>query len=177
MNRVPFAFAFVVAALPATLVAQQPQQKLPDCTSAEHHQFDYWIGSWDVFDAAGKKIGTNEVTSMFRGCALKEHWEGAGGSVGESFSAYDRAVKQWHQTWVDNIGNVWKIDGNPVGGNIVMTRVARSVRDTTKMVTYRWSWIKQDSDHVIQRAENSMDGGKTWNVNFDGHYVRRNAKQ
>jgi len=153
--------------------AQQP--KLPDCSAPQHHQFDFWIGSWDVFDAKGQKIGTNEVTSMLNGCTLKEHWEDGGGGVGESFSSYDRAVKQWHQTWVDNTGNVWKTDGNLIDGKMILTRTARSVRDTTKTATYRWTWIKEDADHVIQRAEASLDGGKTWVVNFDGHYVRRKS--
>ncbi len=156
----------------ATIVgAQQPQR--PNCLAPEHHQFDFWIGSWDVFDAKGQKVGTNEVNSLLKGCTLKEHWEGGGGGVGESFSSYDRAVKQWHQTWVDDQGDVWKTDGNPVDGKMVLTRVARSVRDTTKMVSYRWTWMKEDADHVVQRAESSMDSGKTWTTNFDGYYVRR----
>jgi hypothetical protein len=163
-------FLTVVSALP--LFAQQPPKR-PDCTAPEHHQFDFWIGSWDVMNTQGQQIGTNEVTSLLSGCTLKEHWEGRGGGVGESFSSYDRVAKQWHQTWVDNTGNVWKTDGNLIDGKMVLTRTAPWVRDPTKIATYRWTWIKEDDDNVIQRAEASTDGGKTWQVNFDGHYVRR----
>src|SRR5258706_3912846 len=170
MRRLTFISIVIVA---ATSVGAQQQQR-PDCSAPEHHQFDFWIGSWDVVDAQGQKIGTNEVTSLLKGCSLKEHWEGGGGGgIGESFSSYDRAVKQWHQTWVDDQGDVWKTDGNLVDGKMILTRVARSVRDTTKMVTYRWTWTKEDADHVVQRAEASMDGGKNWKIMFDGHYVRR----
>ena len=164
-------FVSVVIFAATSVGAQQTQR--PDCSAPEHHQFDFWIGSWDVLDAQGKKIGMNEVTSLLKGCTLKEHWEGGGGGIGESFSSYDRAVKQWHQTWVDDQGDVWKTDGNLVDGKMVLTRVARSVRDTTTMVMYRWTWTKEDPDHVIQRAEASMDGGNKWQIMFDGHYVRR----
>jgi hypothetical protein len=155
------------------LSAQQPAR--PDCSASEHHQFDFWIGSWDVFNAQGAKIGTNEVTPILKGCVLKEHWEGGRGGIGESFSAYDRAVKQWHQTWVDDVGNVWKTDGNLVDGKMVLTRIAPAPRDSTKMATHRWTWTKEDSDHVLQRAEVSTDGGKTWQTTFFGRYARRRA--
>ena len=164
---------FVSVVIFATTSVSAQQQQRPDCSAPEHHQFDFWIGSWDVLNAQGQKIGTNEVTSLLKGCTLKEHWEGGGGGTGESFSSYDRAVKQWHQTWVDDQGDVWKTDGNLVDGKMVLTRVARSVRDTTKMVTYRWTWTKEDADHVTQRAEASTDGGNKWQTIFDGHYVRR----
>jgi hypothetical protein len=170
MHHVVFVslLAFVAA---TTSSAQQTTR--PDCSAPEHHQFDFWIGSWDVFNAQGARIGTNEVTSMLKGCTLKEHWDGAAGGSGESFTSYDRAVKQWHQTWVDDSVDVWKTDGNLIDGKMVLTRVERSVRDTTKTVTHRWTWARQDDDHVLQRAEASADGGKTWQVTFDGHYVRR----
>jgi hypothetical protein len=154
--------------------AQQTQAPPPDCSAAEHRQFDFWIGSWDVFNAQGKQSGKSEVTSALKGCTLHERWESTQGFVGESFSSYDRAVKAWHQTWVDVQGDVWKTDGGLVDGKMVLTREARSTKDPSKMVTHRWTWAKEgDADHVYQLAEYSTDGGKTWQTYFDGHYVRR----
>jgi hypothetical protein len=163
---------FLSSTASTVLAAQQPTKR-PDCSAPEHHQFDFWIGSWDVFNAQGAKIGTNEITSILSGCALKEHWEGAAGGIGDSFTAYDRVVKQWHQTWVDNVGDVWKIDGNLVHGRMVLTRTGPAPRDAAKAATFRWTWTKEDADHVIQLAEKSLDGGKTWQTGFYGRYVRR----
>ncbi|HEY6084808.1 MAG TPA: hypothetical protein VIU63_05395, partial [Nitrospira sp.] len=121
-----------------------------------------------------QQSGTSEITSALKGCTLHERWESVGGFVGESFSSYDRATKQWHQTWVDVQGDVWKTDGGIVDGKMILTREERSQKDSTKMITHRWTWGQEaDADHVYQRAEFSNDGGKTWQMYFDGHYVRR----
>ena len=47
------------------------------CTAPEHHQFDFWIGHWDVFLPNGNKAGENRVESIEGGCALLEQWSGA----------------------------------------------------------------------------------------------------
>jgi hypothetical protein len=43
----------VVAAVAASAHAQTP----PACSAAEHRQFDFWLGEWDVKNAAGKEAG------------------------------------------------------------------------------------------------------------------------
>ncbi|MEX1999309.1 MAG: hypothetical protein WD934_06445 [Gemmatimonadales bacterium] len=49
------------AALP--LAAQQPAAP---CTTPEHRQFEFWIGTWDVF-ANGRQAGTNVIDILYGG--------------------------------------------------------------------------------------------------------------
>src|SRR5262245_49467121 len=81
------------------------------CTSLEHRQFDFWTGEWDVTAANGKTAGTNRITPILGGCALREDWRGSGGLSGTSLNMWDPASKHWRQTWVDDRGNVLLLTG------------------------------------------------------------------
>jgi len=37
------------------------------CTAPEHHQFDFWIGEWDVTLPNGKTAGTNRIGAAAAG--------------------------------------------------------------------------------------------------------------
>ena len=86
-------------------MAQQPAPAAatpPPCSAAQHRQFDYWIGEWDVHDPTGKRVGENRITRIHNGCALLEEWRGNGGVTGSSLNVFDRDRDRWHQTWVDS---------------------------------------------------------------------------
>jgi len=65
------------------------------CASPEHRQFDFWQGEWEVREA-GRAAGTNRITRVLGGCALREEWTGAGGGKGTSLNVYDEAQRRWH---------------------------------------------------------------------------------
>jgi len=67
----------------------------PTCDTPAHHQFDFWIGGWDVSDSNGH-AGTNTVTLEENGCLVHEHWKGAEGSSGQSFNYFDGADGKWN---------------------------------------------------------------------------------
>lgn len=145
-----------------------------DCKTLEHRQFDFWLGEWEVMDSTGaKRLGRNSVSSILKGCVLREVWLDADGSAGESLNAYDEATHQWHQTWMDDAGNVWKTDGGFVDGRMVLTRTAPALRNAAILVQHRWTWSKIDTNRVRQLYQFSRDSGKTWTVGFDGRYIRR----
>ena len=50
------------------------QEKMKPCNTPEYHQFDFWLGSWEVQSPQGQVLGHNDVTSMNDGCILQEHW-------------------------------------------------------------------------------------------------------
>jgi len=77
----------------------------PNCDNPAHHQFDFWIGAWDVSNPDGH-AGTNTVTLEENACLIHEHWKGAEGSSGQSFNYFDGADGKWHQVWVDANGLV-----------------------------------------------------------------------
>lgn len=156
---------------PAAASAQGAQNRPPPCATEEYRQFDFWAGDWNVLDTAGSVIGTNTITPMFGGCVLREHWEGGGGNIGESFNMYDRSSGKWHQTWVDNGGLLLQLDGAFEAGSMVLHGELRG-RDGT-LSQQRVTWTPAEDGSVRQHWESSTDDGETWSTQFDGKYVRK----
>ena len=65
--------------------------KADPCAAKESHQFDFWIGDWNVVDPAGKVAGHNRIEAILGGCALAEHWDGAGGGTARATTPTTRA--------------------------------------------------------------------------------------
>jgi hypothetical protein len=61
----------------------------PPCSSPEFRQFDFWLGEWEVHNAAGELQGHNLIDKVQRGCALSEQWRSVRGGSGQSLNWYD----------------------------------------------------------------------------------------
>ena len=166
----PILAGALLALLAANAIAQAPARP-PPCQGLEYRQFDFWIGTWDVYLADGQKAGENRVESINDGCGLLENWSGRGGSGGKSLNAYDRDDKRWHQSWIDNGG-----DRLVIAGGLVDKRMVMSSDPAAAGPLQRIAWTPNDDGSVRQLWESSADGGKTWTVQFDGRYVRRQAR-
>jgi len=160
--------AFVVAWHHA--FAQSPAGR--SCDSVEHRQFDFWIGHWDVFVPSGKKAGESRIEVVADGCAILENWSGAGGVSGKSLNFYDRRDRRWHQEWVDGSGTLLSLVGGFADRSMVLASSAPDPTDPAKIVQQRIGWTPAADGSVRQLWESSTDGGHTWTVLFDGHYVR-----
>jgi hypothetical protein len=159
------ALAALLAA-PAAALAQTPTPPPPACQSAEYRQFDFWLGEWEVFLPTGKKAGDSRIEAISAGCALLENWSGNGGFSGKSLNSYDSSDKQWHQSWVDSSGSRLELAGSYADKRMVLSSAPGST-------VQRIAWSVNDDGSVRQLWESSVDGGKTWAVQFDGKYVRR----
>jgi hypothetical protein len=56
---------------------------LAECSSPNYHQFDFWIGQWDIKQKILKAGGTwfeadarTNVSPILGGCAIMEEWHG-----------------------------------------------------------------------------------------------------
>ena len=148
----------------AVQAAQSP------CAAGAYKQFDFWVGNWTVYDWDTKKLaGHNLVTSEFGGCVVQEHWTGSEGSHGSSFNTYDAQRKLWHQTWVDDRGQLVVIEGNLVNSSMVLSGngIGRSGRRFRQRIT----WTPQPNGDVRQNWQVSGDG-VTWKSVFDGRYTK-----
>ena len=141
------------------------------CGGAEFHQFDFWIGTWDVTRPDGGRAGENHVEPILGGCVLRESWAGARGMHGSSYNIYDAARRRWHQTWVDDRGTLLVLEGAFAGGRMVLEGV--SADSAGRPQRQRITWQETAPGHVRQLWESSTDGGATWAVAFDGRYVKR----
>jgi hypothetical protein len=143
------------------------------CGAPEFHQFDFWIGDWDVADPNGKPVGRNRIAAVQKGCALTEQWEGKGGVTGTSLNAWDAERKRWHQTWIDSTGGLLLLEGGLVEGKMVLAGIANDAAG--KPARQRITWQKLSDGRVRQTWESSVDGGATWTSVFDGYYSQRGS--
>lgn len=138
--------------------------------STPEHDFDFWIGEWQVTGSQGRVLGASTITPLFGTGALAEHWRGTGDVEGRSLNAYDATRGRWHQTWVDSGGGLLLLEGGLVDGAMVLTGQAPD-ETTGEMVSQRITWTPEP-DGVRQHWETSEDDGTTWSTAFDGHYRR-----
>jgi hypothetical protein len=139
------------------------------CAAEEHRQFDFWIGDWEVTDSTGAVAGTNVVSRVANGCGLQEYWRGAGGGNGTSLNWYDPQAGEWHQLWV-GLGVYLYLTGGLEDGAMVL---AGERQTPNGKVTDRIVWTPLEDGRVRQVWDMSSDGGRSWQLLFDGLYTRR----
>ena len=140
--------------------------------------FDFWVGNWNVtWSEANNKTGKgiNIIEKTLDGKVIQEDFkifEGINkGFKGRSVSVLNSQTGIWQQTWVDNLKTylIFTHDRDEVGNLIfitskvkkdTLTLVSRMVFKDVKANSFTWDW------------EGSVDGGKTWNLNWRINYER-----
>lgn len=151
---------FAIMSLSVGDVPAEDEPSAP-CTSQAHHQFDFWIGDWNVFDEDGpSKVAHARIDSILNGCVLREDYQAVDGHAGQSFTIYDATRNIWHQTWVTSQGGLLEIEGKFQSGEMVLTGTNQ------QGALVRGTW-KQANGGVSEIAVKSTDGGKTWKPWFD----------
>ncbi len=141
------------------------------CGSAEHRQFDFWIGDWEVYGPNGKLAGTNRVEKILAGCVLQENWESVQGGQGKSFNMYFSRDKTWRQTWVDGAGGRLDLVGGLAAERMVL-RGEMAGDSGGARVLHEISFTPNEDGSVTQQWRASPDGGETWKDVFVGIYRR-----
>lgn len=145
--------------------AEQP------CDSEGHHQFDFWLGNWNVTWGEGES-GTNHIERVLGGCVILEQFDGRPGTPlrGMSVSSYDSSNDRWRQTWVDNQGGYLDFEGKWDGDRMILMREAVTPDGP---VLQRMVWYAIRADDLEWNWERSTDGGEHWNVLWQIHYQRQ----
>lgn len=141
-------------------------------TGDPHREFDFWIGEWEVHDADGTFAGRNRIERLFGERGLAEHWEGASGLRGVSYTVYAARRGQWHQTWIDSSGGLLLLDGGLRDGAMVLEGSTPAEDGGELRHRISWSVVDGDADRVRQHWQASSDGGASWETAFDGRYTR-----
>jgi hypothetical protein len=152
-----------------------PTQQAPGasnaCGTAEHQQFDFWLGRWEVTDPKGKRLGTNVITRSETGCWIVEQWRSAGGFSGTSVNAWDAPYQRWRQFWVGSDGIVLRLEGGLRAGTMVMEGTLPTPGGGSQRQRIRWT--PNADGTVSQHWETSDDDGNTWATAFLGIYRRK----
>jgi hypothetical protein len=140
------------------------------CDGADHRAFDFWIGDWDVTNAANSHHTRNVITREYYGCVIHEHYTGPSGYTGESLNVFDANRKVWHQTWVDSQGGLLVLEGGMREGKMVLEGL-QTDKDGNKS-KQRITWTPNADGSVRQFWESANPDGK-WTVQFDGLYRKK----
>jgi len=149
----------------------QPAPPPPSCQSAEHRQFDFWVGDWEVRTADGKLAGTNRIERILNDCVLLENWQGSKGSAGKSFNMYFGRDKTWRQTWVDGNGGRLDLSGGLDGSDMVLAGEMPG-RDGSS-VRHEIRWTPLEDGRVKQYWRVLPAGKDKWQDAFVGFYSRK----
>jgi|GEM_PF-502128 len=135
-----------------------------------NRQFDFWVGSWDVFNKSGTKVGHNTISKSQNGFLLTEHWKSARGYTGTSINFVDPKDKKWKQVWIDQGGNITRYSGQFSKGSMRLSGSTHQSRGQTNLE--RVSFTLLPDGRVRQFAERSLDNGTTWKIYFEGFYKK-----
>jgi hypothetical protein len=112
------------------------------------------------------------VQKILSDCVVLENWTDAQGGQGKSINAYNRALNQWQQFWMDQYGGVTEYRSSEwVGPSLRYT--ASSTNRQGQPVVMRMTFTPIDANTVRQHGENSTDGGTTWTTAYDLRYHRK----
>ena len=151
-------FAYLIAAL----AAAQGGSAAAACTAPEFHQFDFWVGRWDVYGPKGKQVAHSLIEKVY-GCGIRENWMPLTNPGGGSLSIYVPAEKHWEQFWIDSGGSRASFTGGWNGSAMVITGKWGGP-------LVRMTYSKNADGSVRQFGEQSKDEGKTWQPSFDFTY-------
>ena len=110
------------------------------------------------------------ISGSVSGTSPLPNWTGRGGGHGKSLNGYNPALKQWQQFWIGQDGSVSEYRSSEFDGK----SLAFFIKDDAKpLVLHRLTFTPIDSQTVRQHSENSDDGGKSWNTEYDFYYHRK----
>ena len=164
--------ALIHLCLALTVTPGSAQESQPCADDPGFAALDFWVGAWTVW-SGGQQVGTNLIRKVQDGCAIEEHWEGAGGGTGQSLFYYLPASSQWKQVWVTPFARA----AGGIKEKTLVEAPAGSVRFRGSIergdgTTYldQTTLTPLDGGRVRQRIEVSSDGGETWTTTFDAQY-------
>lgn len=146
-------------------------QANPCQSRSAFHEFDFWIGDWEVRLADGTLAGHNSITAKEGHCVLVEKWQGAKGGTGTSINYYDDAAGEWVQVWTAAGGSQIIIRGGLTDEGMLLQGTLHSV-GSGESLPFRGLWTQLDDGRVRQFFEQSNDGGESWSPWFEGFYSR-----
>jgi hypothetical protein len=159
-------------------LAKQVHHNAAPCEDSEFRQFDFWIGDWDVVSTGGgNAAGTSHISKEMGGCVVWENWTSAGvaGYFGKSYNTYNPNLHRWEQYWVDNAAGTMFFYGGLKDG--VMDYWTDDVpQPNGDKLRRHLQFFNLGPDKVRQFSQGSKDGGKTWAVEYDLTYNRRDGK-
>jgi hypothetical protein len=160
-------FVMLLLIVGVNAFAQQP------CSAEPHsHDFDFWIGEWDVYQTGTQNLaGHSLVQSISGGCAILENWTDTKGHTGKSINYYNPATGKWEQDWIGSGGGPQRYLNGIYKDSIMHFTYESTVKG--KPVSGNFKFYNIDKNTVRQYQDVNNDDGKTVTVSYDLTYVRK----
>jgi len=156
--------------------AQSAPAQTPPCSDTVFHDFDFWLGEWDVYGPNGKLAGTNSIRKEEYGCLLTEHWTNAGGQTGQSYNFVDLATGKWRQVWVSAGATIDYSGGlNDKGEMVLEGTIGYGAGQPGNGAKFRGAWTPNEDGTVTQYFQQYDDARKEWTDWFKGTYKRKDS--
>lgn len=169
MRRVGF---LLVAGFTAMGCAHaQDAETPPPCSGEAFHQFDFWIGDWDVSTPDGTFAGNNSITSEESGCLLVERWTSVNGGTGQSYNYYNPATEKWRQVWVSTGAMIDYEGGLTESGSMKLEGVITYVA-SAQAADFTGEWSLNEDGTVTQHFEQYDAEKDEWVTWFTGLYSK-----
>jgi hypothetical protein len=170
-RRIAFLLIATGTATAAAAQSTPPAPPPPACTAAEHRQFDFWVGRWDVYPTGkDNQVANSLIERLYDGCVIRENWMPRQGAGGTSVNNYIVEEGRWHQTWVSGRNARVDFHGGLVDGKMVLTGFWPNSVGPGKHGLIRMTYSKQADGSVRQHGQVSADYGLTWSDSFDFTY-------
>ena len=124
--------------------------------------FDFWLGSWVASWGEEGATGRNVIAKSFEGRVVEERFDGRPGVEfrGMSVNVYDAPRDRWLQTWVDDEGNYFALEGAMRDGEMTLLCDRHNGEDQT--LVYRMRFHDIEADAFTWSWERSTDRGGTY---------------
>lgn len=170
MNKTIIVLAIATFAFLGTDTYSQKKSKTP-CDTTAYKQFDFWVGTWNVYDTKNNLIGKNNVVKMKNACAIQENWSSkTSTSKGTSYNYYNATDKSWNQVWIDNTGGSLVLKGGYKNHKMVLKS---NLISGEKGIYYNQiTWLKNSDGSVTQLWELLDVDNTSFNEIFRGTYKK-----
>ena len=116
---------------------------------------DFWLGTWHVrWGPAETDRGRNVVTRTFGGYVVEERFDGRPGIElhGMSVSVFDEHRGLWRQTWVDDSGTYFALEGGVEGDAFVLVCRDHNAAEEHAVFRMRFSRHRHRLPHLVLGA-------------------------
>lgn len=168
------AAAFALNAATATAETETPAAPKVPCDTEVYHDFDFWVGDWEVYAQDGTLAGTNSITREEYGCLLVERWTSATGITGQSYNFLDPDTDKWRQVWV-SAGTVIDYAGKLHDTGSMRLEGRITYHKTGETMPFRGEWTPHADGTVTQHFTQQDPATGEWADWFIGKYVRKAA--
>jgi tetratricopeptide (TPR) repeat protein len=156
-----------------SLLKKATTNAYPCLENPRNHEFDFWIGDWDVYiTGTGYLAGRQKIEKVSGGCLILENWtEMKYPGEGKSMNFINKSGK-WEQVWMGSTGTpVHYYNGEYIDG--AMRFEGDNVDNAGNKLLFRLIFYNLSKDSIRQFLEQSKDEGKTWNSYYDYTYKRK----